>query len=101
MKSILCKIFLIGAYFIVTAFSLDNAVIPKHEILSGGPPKDGIPAILKPKFVSAEKAEFMKSSDGVIGVILNGQAKAYPVKILNWHEVVNDKVGETPLVVSY
>lgn len=87
--------------FVMTGFSLDNAIVPKEEILAGGPPKDGIPALLEPKFVSAENADFMGPEDQVIGVILQGQPKAYPIKILNWHEVVNDDAGDTPIAVTF
>ena len=93
-------IFLIIPIFI-TGFTLDNAIVPKDEILAGGPPKDGIPALLEPKFVSAERADFLSPEDQVIGVLLYGQPMAYPTKILNWHEVVNDTVGDMPIVVTF
>ena len=96
----------IFAFFLIiplcmTGFTLDNAIVPKAEILAGGPPKDGIPALLKPKFVGAEKADFVAPDDQVIGVALHGQPKAYPIKILNWHEVVNDSTGDLPFVVTF
>jgi hypothetical protein len=59
-----------------TGFTLNNAIIPKEEILAGGPPKDRIPALLEPKFVSAENADFLGPEDQVIGVVLKGQPKA-------------------------
>ena len=86
---------------ITMGFTLDNAIVPKEEILSGGPPKDGIPALLEPNFVEAGKADFLGPDDQVIGVMLNGQPRAYPIKILNWHEVVNDSVGDIPIVVTF
>ena len=86
---------------ISTGFNLDNAIVPKDQILSGGPPKDGIPAILKPKFVRPEQAAFLQEGDQVIGVEVNGTAKAYPLKILNWHEVVNDTVNGIPIMVTF
>jgi len=82
-------------------FSLDNAIVPQSEILSGGPPKDGIPAILAPDMVPAADAGFLDGDDVVIGVVVGGKARAYPVKILNWHEVVNDDAGGEPFVVTY
>ena len=85
----------------LTGFTLDNAIVPKEEILAGGPPKDGIPALLEPKFVDAEKADFLRPEDQVIGVVLNGQPKAYPIKILNWHEVINDDAGDMPIAVTF
>jgi hypothetical protein len=86
---------------ILTAFTLDNAIVPKEEILSGGPPKDGIPALLKPKFIQPEKADILRGDDQVIGVRMGNQAKAYPIKILNWHEAVNDTIDGLPIVVTF
>ena len=83
------------------SFNLSNVVIPLDEIKSGGPPKDGIPALTKPKFISADKATYLNAKDKVIGVSINGDHKAYPIKILNYHEIVNDDVGSTPIVISY
>jgi hypothetical protein len=93
--------FLLASLHVLAAFYRDNAIVPKDEILSGGPPKDGIPAILKPRFISADKAAFLNPDDEVIGVRAGGQVKAYPIKILNWHEVVNDTIGAIPIVVTF
>lgn len=87
--------------FFLTGFSLDNAMVPRSEILAGGPPKDGIPAILKPVLVSAEQADFMAPGDPVIGVIIAGEPRAYPIKILNWHEVVNDAAEGEAFAVTF
>ena len=86
---------------VTLGFDLNNAIVPPDEILSGGPPKDGIPALLKPKFVSAAEAEFMRAEDQVMGVIVAGRPRAYPIKILNWHEVVNDAVGGKTFAVTF
>jgi hypothetical protein len=101
MKKIIVSALLFGAFWILTAFNLDNAIVPREEILSGGPPKDGIPAILKPQFVSPQSADFLLDEDPVIGVKIGEIARAYPIKILNWHEVVNDTIDDTPLVVTF
>ena len=101
MKRLLPVALLLGAFFMLSAFTLDNAIVPQNEILSGGPPKDGIPAILKPKFIQAAKADFLKTEDQVIGVEVQGQARAYPIKILNWHEIVNDTINGVPIVVTF
>ena len=85
----------------LVGFSLDNALVPKEEILSGGPPKDGIPAILTPQFVTSDEADFLIDDDPVIGVVIGAVARAYPIRILNWHEVVNDTLDGTPLVVTF
>ncbi len=77
-------------------------VIRLDEIQAGGPPKNGIPALDHPTFVSASEAErSLKDQDIILGVESRGAAKAYPVRILNWHEVVNDDVGEQPVLISW
>ncbi len=92
---------LVAAGLVISGFSLENAIVPRSEILSGGPPKDGIPAILDPKFVAGEKADYLKDSDAVIGVEIEGVARAYPISILNWHEIVNDTLNGVPIVVTF
>jgi hypothetical protein len=79
-------------------------IVPLDQIVSGGPPRDGIPSIDNPKFVSTEEASssnFLQGSDLVIGLEINGDVRAYPLKILVWHEIVNDAVGGTPVAVTY
>jgi len=88
-------------YFIVCGFDTDNAIIPKEEIRSGGPPKDGIPALLAPAFVKPDEISFLKKNERVIGVTIHGESKAYPIKILNWHEAINDTLGGEPIVVTF
>ena len=101
MQMIRIGISLILLCLVLTGFKLDNAIVPQEQILSGGPPKDGIPAILEPQFVQPEQAGFLDNSDPVIGVRIGGQARAYPINILNWHEVVNDTVNGIPIVVTF
>lgn len=71
------------------------------EIKSGGPPKDGIPSIDKPVFTTADKANDLADREPVIGLEINGDARAYPLRILTWHEIVNDTVGGKPVTVTY
>jgi hypothetical protein len=76
--------------------------VPYSEILSGGPPKDGIPSIDAPKFQSTSEAdEWLNDREPVVFVQVNDEAKAYPIQILMWHEIVNDTVGGEPLMVSF
>ena len=82
-------------------FDLSNSSISIDKILSGGPGKDGIPAIDNPIFVTQEKADFIKDTDRVLALELNGVSKAYPINILNWHEIVNDTIGEQNFAVTY
>lgn len=81
-------------------FELDDSLVPASKILRGGPPRDGIAAIDKPIFMPAHRATLV-ADEAVIGVQLNGIAKAYPIRILNRHEVVNDSFAATRVVVSY
>jgi hypothetical protein len=77
-------------------------IVPYREILSGGPPKDGIPAIDDPQFVSLYEAEtWLDDREPVIFVQIGEDARAYPIQILTWHEIVNDTVGGMPLAVTY
>lgn len=83
-------------------FDVTRHLIPLAKIQSGGPPKDGIPALTDPAFLSVPAANrLLRPSDIVLGVEFNGVAKAYPVRILNWHEIVNDMVGHQPVLVSW
>jgi hypothetical protein len=76
--------------------------IPFDESLSGGPSKDGIPPVDNPSFVSVEEAdEWLDPREPVIRVLIDQTVKAYPIQILMWHEIVNDIVGGSPIVVSY
>ena len=74
--------------------------VPYHEIISGGPPKDGIPSIDDPAFVAVAEAE-LADNEPVIGLVIDGDARAYPLRILIWHEIVNDVVGGVPVAVTY
>jgi hypothetical protein len=76
--------------------------VPLTEFHSGGPPRDGIPPIDKPKPVPRSAGDrFLDARDPVIAVAVHGQARAYPLQILVWHEIVNDELGGVPIAVSY
>jgi hypothetical protein len=82
-------------------FDLSAAAIPADEIHLGGPPRDGIPAIDHPLFVTADQAGFLDVRAPVLGLELKGEARAYPVAIMNWHEIVNDQIGGRPVSVTF
>ena len=76
--------------------------VPIDEIRSGGPGKDGIPSIDDPEFHSvADAGQSLTGTEPVIGFEINGDARAYPLQILTWHEIVNDTVGGQPVAVTY
>lgn len=66
-------------------------LVPEHQIIDGGPGKDGIPPIENPKFSNASEVTFIPDHRRVIGMIKDGQPTAYPYQILDWHEIVNDE----------
>jgi len=85
----------------LNGFDLSNSIIPSKEIMRGGPPKDGIPAIDKPVFIENIGDVELADDDYLLGVSYNGIVKAYPIAILNWHEIVNDNYGGDPVVITY
>jgi hypothetical protein len=82
-------------------FDYADALVPPKEILWGGVPRNGIPAINTPTFVEAAAADFLSGTDRVLGVSRNGVTKAYPIRIMDRHEIVNDRFGDEPIVVTY
>jgi hypothetical protein len=79
-----------------------KALVPLAEIVSGGPPPDGIPAIDRPVFVTSKEADaWLTPKEPVLAVQVNQDARAYPLQILMWHEIVNDVVGGRPVAVTY
>lgn len=80
----------------------ESSIVPLDQIVSGGPPPDGIPSIDNPKFISVQEADRnLEDSELVLGLNINGDVRAYPLQIMVWHEIVNDKVGNTPVAVTY
>jgi hypothetical protein len=80
----------------------EKHIVPLDQIVSAGPPPDGIPSIDSPKFVSVEDGnKFLEDSDKILGINIDGDIRAYPLQILVWHEIVNDNVGGIPVAVTY
>lgn len=76
--------------------------VPLSEIMSGGPPKDGIPAIDEPKFVSVERADrWLEDREPIVVFEHGGEVRGYPWQILIWHEIANDDVGGLPVAITY
>ncbi len=82
-------------------FDVSYSLIPRDEILPGGPGKDGIPALTSPPAVEAPRAKYLKGSDLIVGVVQGNDSRAYPLRILVWHENVNDTLSGVPVAVSY
>lgn len=82
-------------------FDLGNSILPVAQIKAGGPPKDGIPALTNPAFIDAKAADYLQPQDRILGISLDGIARAYPIAILNWHEIVNDQIKGRKFAVTY
>jgi len=82
-------------------FDLGRLLLPANEIFYGGVKKDGIPALVDPPMVPASDVVELGDHERVIGVAGERQARAYPLKIMIWHEVVNDRLEEIPIAVTY
>lgn len=78
-----------------------RSLVDLSEILSGGPPKDGIPSIDEPTFAPAEQITTLEPEELVISVVRGADVRAYPLRIMMWHEIVNDVVDGIPLAVTY
>lgn len=82
--------------------NFSKSKIDFNELMAGGPPKDGIPAILNPKFISIKAAsDWLDWKEPVISFVSGKKAKAYPLQILIWHEIVNDKLNNIPILVTF
>lgn len=75
--------------------------IDLKDILSGGIGRDVIPPIDKPKFKTIDEITHVKDTEPVVGVEINGDARAYPLQMMTWHEIVNDQFGDVPVAVTY
>ena len=80
----------------------DVRIVNLSEVLSGGPPRDGIPSIDNPRFVTVADADaILDDNSPVVQIEVNGDQRAYPLEILTWHEIVNDVVGGVPVAVTF
>jgi hypothetical protein len=80
----------------------DKFSVDPNKLAGGGPPKDGIPSVDNPKFESAGQArEWLKDNDVVFGIVHKGKARAYPQRVLVWHEIVNENIDGDPILITY
>ncbi len=78
-----------------------NTAIDLDEVISGGVPRDGIPPIDNPQFLPVAQVDDLSPQSPVISIDIDGDARAYPLEVLTSHEIVNDVVGELPVVVTF
>jgi len=82
-------------------FDLSNAVVDAASILEGGPTRDRIRSVDEPEFAPPQEATWVRPVDPVLGMALDGVAHAYPVHLLEYHQVVNDELGGQPVALTY
>jgi hypothetical protein len=100
----------------VASYGFDRSgfLVPREQVVATGFPKDGIPALVNPQVFSVaevaafseelhreHKGKYLLDGDLVIGVVAGDTPRAYPLRIVTWHEVVNDTLGGTPIAVTY
>lgn len=76
-------------------------LVERNEIVSGGPPPDGIPSIDNPQFESVNEIDWLDDQEPVAVVTLGDTSRIYPLQVLIWHEIVNDEIDGQPVVVTY
>lgn len=101
---IVIGLFLTGCSTTKNFHSLKNIsknLVDPSELVSGGPPEDGIPSIDNPEFLSIEESIWIDDSAEVFVLVVNDTVKVYPQSILVWHEIVNDELAGTPIAITY
>ncbi len=76
-------------------------LIDPDEVVSGGPPPDGIPPLDDPRFETAAEVTWLEDGEGVLSLTVGQETRAYPLRVMTWHEIVNDSVGGVPVAVTY
>lgn len=81
--------------------NLPDPLVDLDRIISGGPPPDGIPPIDAPNFQTVASVDWLRCNEPVLSLQIGDEARAYPVQVMTWHELVNDSFGDVPVTVSY
>lgn len=82
-------------------FRLEGARVPRELIVAGGPGRDGIKSIDAPEFAPVDEATWVGPATTVIGVEVRGEARGYPVHVMEYHQIANDELSGVPVVVTY
>jgi hypothetical protein len=85
----------------LNGFEIAGGIIPAEKILRGGPPRDGIRSVNQPEFVKPARATWVAAATPVIGVAVGDDARAYPIHLIEYHQIVNDRISAVPVVVTY
>ena len=86
----------------VSAQEATECIVPKEQVIGTSVGPDGKPSLTSPEVVEAAACDdFMFADDLVLGILINGEARAYPHNVLWWHEVINDFLGGSPVLVTF
>lgn len=85
----------------IAKFDVSNLVVDQEDLVHAADDEESIPAIMDPDHTPVDEVEHLRPDDRVIAVEIDGEAVAYPLLVMNWHELVNDVIAETPIAVSY
>ena len=81
--------------------SFPEPLIDLDDLLTGGPPPDGIPAIDDPRFDVVADVDWLEDDEPLLSLTLDGETRGYPLRVMTWHEIVNDVVGDVPVALTY
>ena len=103
MRRIMIRALFAGAAITLGGLNAQaQCLIPVDLLINGGPGQNGIPPLFSPKVVSvAEGNNFLAAGDLVLGVVINGEARAYSHGVLWWHEIINDFLGGIPVTATF
>jgi len=82
-------------------FVLDDLRVDRETVVEGGPARDAIRSVDAPRFVAPDEARWVTADTPVIGVATSGRVRAYPVHLMEWHQIVNERIDESDLIVTY
>ncbi len=85
----------------INGFNVDDTSVPVEHIVRAAPAKDSIPALTDPKWIDPADCAFLTDEDEVLSVTIGDETHAYPLRVLVWHEIVNDRFGDVPVAVTY
>jgi len=85
----------------INGFAVDDTAVPVEHLVRAAPAKDSINSIDSPIMIGAASVDFMQPEDELISITIDGMTHAFPLRILVWHEVVNTKIAEQPVVLTY
>ncbi len=85
----------------INGFLVEDTAVPVEHLVRAAPAKDSIKSLDAPGFVAASACDFLGDDDELFSITIDGVTRAYPLRVLVWHEVVNDRIGDQPVVVTY